>query len=237
MATETVKLNGGLFDSTSVTETVGGFPIGDKAVSSEFFAKLISCFFTDGVCGAESYKVAPSPSGGLKLSAAAGVCWIRGYMAWQKTATDISVSAGESYNITVRLNTAVGEFTLCAVPQSEGVKNTESVKELVIAEVAVPAGVDTVTEAMITDTRSDKNKCGVVTSTLDSTGVVPAAQNALMLGDSPASDFVKKTGCAMTGKLTAAPESTGVSAVRNISYGTSLPDSLPEGELFILITE
>ncbi len=42
MAIISAPVYGGMFDSTSVEETVGGFPRGNKAVDSAFFAKLIS---------------------------------------------------------------------------------------------------------------------------------------------------------------------------------------------------
>jgi prolipoprotein diacylglyceryltransferase len=49
--------------------------------------------------------------------------------------------------------------------------------------------------------------------------------------------LMRKTGGLMSGSLTAAPETTGISVVRNISYGTVLPDVLSEGEIFILLSE
>ena len=42
-------IDGGMFDSTSVVETVDGFPRGDKAVDAAFFARMLRCFYRDGV--------------------------------------------------------------------------------------------------------------------------------------------------------------------------------------------
>ena len=42
-------IDGGMFDSTSVVETVDGFPRGDKAVDAAFFARMMRCFYRDGV--------------------------------------------------------------------------------------------------------------------------------------------------------------------------------------------
>jgi len=49
MAEIIIPVNGGMFDSTRIIETVEGFPRGDKAVNAEFFAKMISCFYKDGM--------------------------------------------------------------------------------------------------------------------------------------------------------------------------------------------
>ncbi len=233
MATISTPVYGGLFDSTTVEETVGGFPRGNKAVDSAFFAKLISCFYSDGIFGEDSFKIIPG--GGMKIKAQAGVAWVRGYMAWQKEDLTLTLSPGGEYNVILRLNVPAGEFTLCATTDSP--VTSDSIKDLVLAEVSVPTGSDSVTSAMISDTRTDGGKCGIVTSTIDALSSVALAQNANMLGGSAASAYLKRSGGIMTGKLTAAAEETGASAVRNISYGTVMPTTLKEGEVFILLAE
>lgn len=155
-------------------------------------------------------------------------------MAWQKSPLTLTLSPGASYYVTLKLNIPAGEFSLCAsgdVPVS-----TDSVKYLTLAEITVPSGASALTETMIADTRSDSNKCGFVTSTVDALGIVELAQNANMLGGSPASDFAKKSGAVMSGNLRAAPEPTGISVVRNISYGSSVSENLAEGEIFIQLS-
>ena len=47
--------------------------------------------------------------------------------------------------------------------------------------------------------------------------------------------YLKRSGGVLTGSLTAAKDSTGKMTVRNIVYGTALPDTLGEGDLFILL--
>ena len=90
---------------------------------------------------------------------------------------------------------------------------------------------------MITDTRADIDRCGFVTCTIDALQTVPFAEDAGSLGGVRENEFLRKAGGTMTGQLTAAREVTGVSAVRNIAYGTTLPDILEEGEIFILLSE
>lgn len=232
MAELVLPVYGGMFDSTEVVETVGGFPRGDKAVDSAFFAKMIECFYKDGVFGEDSFAV--TAAGGLAVSVSAGIAWIRGYMAWQKSAMTITLAAGTSYSVVLRLNTAAGEFSLVA--KNGAVTNNSSIKELVLAEITVPSSASAVTAAMITDTRGDRSKCGVVTSTIDSLETVSKAENANMLGGVAAGNYLRRTGGTMTGSLYAASDATGKQTVRNIGYGTELPSALADGELFVLLS-
>ncbi|MBQ8187032.1 MAG: hypothetical protein IJX93_02545 [Clostridia bacterium] len=229
MADISTAVYGGMFDSTTVVETVGGFPRGDKAVDSAFFAKMIESFYRDGVLG-DGFRV--TAGGGMNITVGAGVAWIRGYMAWQKSDTTLTLTAG-TWKILLRLNTAAGEFTLNAT--EGGAVNTETMRDLVLAEVTVPANAGGITDAMIADTRTDREKCGIVTSTVDALETVEHAQNANMLGGVSADGFLRRSGGSMTGALTAAPDATGRQTVRNIGYGTTLPDTLADGELFILL--
>ena len=237
MSDITTPIYGGMFDSTSVEETVNGFPRGNKAVDSAFFAKLISCFYSDGVFTGGSYdstgfKIVPG--GGLTIRANPGIAWIRGYMAWQKEAAALTLTPGFSYSVVLRLNIPAGEFSLCATTTAP--EDSDSIKDIVLAEIVIGSDAAAITEDMISDTRGDSTKCGYVTSTLDALSTIALAENAAMLGGFAASDYLLKSGGVMTGKLSAAPESTGISAVRNISYGTSVPDSLAPGEIFIQLS-
>ncbi len=241
MADIILPVFGGMFDSTTVVDTVNGFPRGDKAVDSSFFAKMISSFYSDGILAAGDYGqdgFRVTPVGGLTVSVSPGVAWIRGYMAWMQEAQNLVLSAGHDYTIVLRLNTASGEFTIVAAEDAASLPmNTELIRDLVLAEVAVQSSYTALDDGMIRDTRSDITKCGFVTCTVDALQTVPFAENAGSVGGVPESTFLRKTGGTMTGKLVAAEETTGVSAVRNISYGTVLPDVIGEGDIFILLSE
>lgn len=233
MAEIILPVYGGMFDSTEVVETVGGFPRGDKAVDSAFFAKMIECFYKDGICGDDSFTV--SPAGGYTIEVSPGIAWIRGYMAWQKTKLSLTLTSGVNYQILLRLNRAAGEFSLVA--SDGGAVDNESIKDLVIAEVSVPQSAGSVSADMIKDTRTDRNKCGIVTSAVDALAAVGLAEDANMLGGVAAGDYMLRTGGTMAGDLFAAKDATGKQVVRNIGYGTQLPTTLADGELFILLGE
>lgn len=234
MADITMAVYGGMFDSTSVEETLNGFPRGNKAVDAEFFAKMISCFYKNGIFGTDSFAV--TPDAGLVVKIGAGIAWIRGYMAWQKADLSLTLEAGKTYAIVLRLNTAAGEFSIVAAEDIDSVPlNGESLCDLVLAYAAVPSGTIAITADMITDTRGDSSLCGTVTSTVDALGFVSNAESANMLDGHSANEFLLKSGGTMTGNLKAASESLGAQVVRNIGYGSSVPSTLADGELFILV--
>ena len=229
MADISTAIYGGMFDSTSVVETVNGFPRGDKAVDSAFFAKMIESFYHDGVL-TDSFDI--QPAGGMNITIEPGIGWIRGYMAWQKEPLTLTLTPG-TWNILLRLNLAAGEFTVTASENAP--VNTEVIRDLVLGEAVIPSNASAVTSAMIADTRGVREKCGYVTSTVDALARVENAGNADMLGGTSADGYLKRSGGVMTGALTASPDSTGKMTVRNIGYGTALPDTLADGDLFILL--
>lgn len=241
MADITIPVYGGMFDSTTVVDTVNGFPRGDKAVDAAFFAKMISSFYSDGILSGGDYAESGfcvRASGGMTVTVSAGIAWIRGYMAWMQEAQSFTLRAGHTYGIVLRLNTASGEFRLVAAEDASALPtDTDLIRDLVLAEVTVPAGSTVLEETRIFDTRGDREKCGFVTCSIDALQSVPFAENAGAVGGVPENVLMRKTGGKMLGNLTAAPEATGISVVRNIAYGTTLPDVLDEGEIFILISE
>ena len=226
-------VSGGMFDSTEVVETVGGFPRGNKAVDAAFFARMIACFYRDGIFGEDSFAV--TPGNGLNVTVSPGIAWIRGYMAWQKTALTLPAASGTNGLLVLRLNTAAGEFTLRLIEGTP--ENSAVLRDLVLAEVEIPAGASAVSSSMLRDVRADRTGCGYVTCAAEALETVETAQNAVMLGGTSAAGYLKKSGGTMTGALRAAADSTGQSVVRNIGYGTVLPAHLAEGELFVLLSD
>lgn len=234
MADITNPLIGGMFDSTSVVETPGGFPRGNKAVDSDFFAKMISSFYSDGVLYGDSFAVAEA--GGMNISVSPGIAWAKGRMALMEDTYTAALSAGKQYDAVIRLNSVLGEFELIITDEIASLPvRSASTHDLIIAEINIPAGTTSITAQMISDTRSDNNKCGFVKNAVDALGVAHISEDSEKLGGSLPSTYMKKEGGTMTGALYAAADATGSSLVRNISYGETLPSSLANGEIFILV--
>lgn len=234
----TIQVNGGMFDSTSIVETVDGFPRGDKAVDADFFAQMMRCFYSDGIIRPDDGVFSVSPGEGLTLSVSPGCAWILGHMAWLKEAVLLPVTAGHTYSICLRLHRTAGYFTLEAVEDAEALPRRDSeVWDLLLAEVTVSPEAGVVTNAMIADKRYDKAVCGPVVGAADALDHVSYALNSGAVGGLSAGDLLPRSGGVMTGKLQAANDSTGASAVRNIRYGYTLPDTLAEGEIFLLLAD
>ena len=228
------QINGGMFDSTEIVETVGGFPRGNKAVDSAFFAKMISSFYKDGVLHDGGYEV--RPSGGLGITVTHGVAWIKGYMAWLTDDTTVSLENGKNYAVLIRLNIAAGEFRLIVTDDTDSVPiRTDGVCDLIVAQVSVPDGAAAITWDMITDTRADENLCGYVSNAVDGLGEALHSADSDRLGGDTAGSYLKLSGGTMTGSLVACAGSGGSRAVRNISYGTVIPKTLADGDIFIQI--
>lgn len=240
MADTIIEITGGMFDSTEVTETVDGFPVGNKAVGSDFFAKMISTLYGNGIAvNGEETALKITAGSGMNLLCMPGAAWINGYMAWNKEILSLPISGGQNYVICLRLNLSAGTYTiLCAEnpdPETYPVRN-DILYDLVLAKVAVPANAVSGSDASIEDCRYNTELCGVVTSAAAGLNTIAFAANAGLLGGHTADEFLLRAGGSMTGKLLAAAENTGVSAVRNISYGTTVPNDLREGEIFILLS-
>ena len=233
----TISILGGMFDSTSVVETVNGFPRGDKAVDASFFARMMRCFYSDGVIRPTEGHLQVSAGDGLRLQVSPGCGWIFGHMAWIPETVTAEVEAGHSYLVLLRLHRTDGRFTLEFLEDQSAIARDDALWDLLLAEASVPAGAAAVTADMLTDRRLDERVCGAVDSPVTGLQAVAYAADAGAVGGVPAADLVPKTGCRMTGVLQAYNDATGAPAVRNIRYGTALPETMPDGEIFILLAE
>lgn len=232
-----IDVLGGMFDSTRVVETVDGFPKGDKAVDAAFFARMMQCFYSNGVVRPDDGFLQVLPGEGMRVQVTPGCGWIDGHMGWVTDTATAYVEAGHSYLVTLRLYRTEGKFALCFLEDQSAITRNDTLWDLLLAVVTVPSDAVTVTTSMIQDKRLDGTVCGAVNSPIDGLDAVSYASTAGAVGGVAGSDLVPKSGCTMTGTLVAKNDITGAPAVRNIRYGTALPSSLEEGEIFILLAE
>lgn len=154
---------GGPYDSTSVVETVNGFPRGNNAVDSAFVASMIDSLITGGIVG-DGFSV--SAGGGLGVTVSPGVAWGKGRMTRLDAAKRYELVAGSTFSFVIRFDAFDNASKLVVISDSAPFTplRTESTFDLVIASVSVPAGAVAVTASMITDRRQDSSCCGSVTS-------------------------------------------------------------------------
>lgn len=161
-----IDLTGGPYDSTAIVDTVAGFPVGDKAVSSAFVASMIASLIGDGVVDTGDGALAVVPAGGLSVKVNPGTAWVQGYMARLDGELTLELSSGHEYTVYLRQNYGLGEAVIGVYEDNDGNIPVRfyGVYDIILGKVKIPADALTVNEAMITDTRGDSELCGYVTS-------------------------------------------------------------------------
>ena len=162
----TEEIGGGIFNSTSVTETVNGFPKGNKAVDAAFFAKMLSCIVSDGIVRGEGEEFREYPGGDLSVTVTPGIAWGNGYMATLDEDVYFELENGHEYTVFLRFNGTNGTAKLMVFEDNYGVipMRSASVCDLVLAKVTVGEDTVDITETMIEDVRDDRTLCGYITS-------------------------------------------------------------------------
>lgn len=140
---------------------------GDRKVYTKDFRALFSKYFTNGVFNG---GFAVTPATGMKVNVSAGACNINGVFAYSDDNTEMpieTVSSETCFNIVLRLddNKAsrnVGLYVVKGTSTPPELTRNETVYELCIARIKVGASDQSITLAMIEDTRLNNDLCGIV---------------------------------------------------------------------------
>lgn len=150
---------------------------GDRTYDADAFAEWLKPFFKNGVF----MSSLPIASGsGMTVNVGAGTAYINGKLRTFDTDTLLTIpTANGSYpridNIVVERNDTDREITLKVVQgaysgtaaNAADPIRANGVYQLVIARVAVGAGVTEITASNITDCRADADLCGYVATAID----------------------------------------------------------------------
>lgn len=170
-----------------------GFPRYDRAYKAEQLRAILMRVFSEGVFAEtpEAFVVTPN---GMSVNVSAGTCHIRGDIGVEDRVTTLFLSAESNVN---RIDTVVLRWdanidarlieidikkgTPSANPQRPSLTRIESVWELGIADIYVPAGATAIKASQITDTRLETSRCGIVTpfTTIDTTTFFNQIQDAI----------------------------------------------------------
>ena len=170
------------FDST-VTYDGEGNPIYSKTYSSDVLANILRKYFRDGVFTDDEDAFDVVEGFGMGISVNPGHCLIRGRHGYNEAATALTVSNADSALpridlVVLRLNLGVSALsielfmldgTAAVAPVAPSLTRNSTVYELALAEIHVAAGATAITQANITDTRLDSDRCGVVASIVGDT--------------------------------------------------------------------
>lgn len=170
------------FDST-VTYDGQGNPIYSKTYSSDVLANILRKYFRDGVFTDDEDAFDVVEGADMVISVNPGHCLIRGRHGYNEAATSLAISAADPSLpridlVVLRLNLSVGALsielflvngTAAVTPAAPALTRNSTVYELALAEIRVAAGATAITQANITDTRLDSDRCGVVASIVGDT--------------------------------------------------------------------
>lgn len=148
---------------------------GDRVYFAEDFARHLAKYFTNGIFNNELRVVANND---MSITIEAGDANIEGYRytntdALQKTIENADGTLNRIDNVVLRLDLTnrlisaqIIKGTFAENPTAPALVRNTTVYDLKLAEVSIAAGVTTITQSMIKDTRLEESVCGVVTSTV-----------------------------------------------------------------------
>lgn len=171
------------FDSVITGYDPNGMPLYDRASNSTELARLLQSFFCDGVFGKGMCTVTAGT--GMTAAVGAGACLIRGRYGYIAAFDTVRFDAA---NASPRIDTVVLRLDLSAdaraitpsvhkgaagpSPVAPALTRDDTVWELGLANVLIPANVTAVSQGNITDTRLNTARCGLVAAvqtTIDTT--------------------------------------------------------------------
>lgn len=171
-----MSITSGFFDAV---ETSSG--VYDRVYNAADFAHYFSLFIGNGVY--------PNPSTGLQVKAnavpnmgvsiSAGNGWINGYYitldaAESRSITTANATLNRIDSVVIGLSYTTRSITLyvktgapSANPVAPTLTRNTSTWELELAQILVAAGAANITQSAITDMRSNKSRCGIVSGAID----------------------------------------------------------------------
>ena len=165
------------FDS-HVTYDTDGTPVYDRAISSEPLRNLLHRLFTDGILPDVSTNMQVVAGTGMNVVVKAGFAIVQGCLKLEENDRTLAIQASSATNdridtVVLRLNSNddqrycdlyVREGTPAQSPVRPNLVRSDSVYELGLADIFVSKTITSITQSKITDTRYEKERCGVISS-------------------------------------------------------------------------
>nr|DAT80058.1 MAG TPA: Receptor Binding Protein [Caudoviricetes sp.] len=165
------------FDS-HVTYETDGTPVYDRAISSEPLRNLLHKLFTDGILPDVSTNLQVVAGSGMNVVVKAGFAIVQGCLKLEENDRTLAIQASSATNdridtVVLRLNSNddqrycdlyIREGTPASNPVRPNLVRSDSVYELGLADIFVSKTITSITQSKITDTRYEKERCGVISS-------------------------------------------------------------------------
>ncbi len=153
----------------------------DRVYLAETFAAYFASFIGNGVYydSLEDLEVCDQDTPDMTVQILTGQAWINGYWYRNTSTHTLSISAADGTldridRIVLRWDNeerdmylTVLQGTASASPVAPSITRDSDYYDLVLANITVAAGVTTITQSAITDTRADSNVCGWVTGVVE----------------------------------------------------------------------
>ena len=165
------------FDS-HVTYDTDGTPVYDRAISSEPLRNLLHKLFTDGILPDVSTNLQVVAGTGMNVVVKAGFAIVQGCLKLEENDRTLALQASNVTSdridtVVLRLNSNddqrycdlyIREGTPATNPVRPNLVRSDSVYELGLADIFVTKTITSITQSKITDTRYEKERCGVISS-------------------------------------------------------------------------
>lgn len=152
-----------------------GLPVYDRQFGSSDLREVMKTYFGDGYFAEVGTSMNVKASSGLDVTVQAGKVNMQGTLGYMDEDATVRLSnADKTYtridSIVARLDLSIDKRSIelyaksgsaSSSPTRPSLERTETVWELGLADVTLKAGVTEVTDADITDTRLDADRCGV----------------------------------------------------------------------------
>lgn len=174
----------GFFNSDITGYDEQGNPIFDRAEDAEFFAKFYKSFFGNGVFPNPSTNLQVIEHVDMMVKVLPGIAFVEGHFAYEENERALTFQASHSSldridRVVLRLDYArrlIDLYVVTGVPSASPIPKPivrpvdggGDIYELSLAEVFIAKGTTSISQQRITDTRMNKDVCGVVINTLES---------------------------------------------------------------------
>lgn len=153
----------------------------DRVYLAEQFAKYFASFIGNGIFGGKlsELMVVQHADGGMKVTVLPGMGWINGF--WYENSTNYTIDVAVSDGVASRIDNIVVRWgklerkiwidIVTGTPATNAVApvivRSSEYYELKLAEIHVNAGLVSITQENIVDTRLDNEVCGLVAGVVD----------------------------------------------------------------------
>lgn len=158
-----------------------GYAILDRQAKAADLREIYSTFFTNGVFVNEPDSLQVSPGEAMNVVVSPGRCCINGTVGIEVNQRGLAIQAADATSdridtVVLRWNAnvevrSIDLYVKTGVAQSVPVRPTltrsETVWELGLCDIFIAKGSGAISAARITDTRLDKERCGVVSPLLE----------------------------------------------------------------------